>query len=163
MNKLDINTPKGQRSLEYERYMMEKIQYEICVKLIETDKNTDARCDGIIVSHVNDKLIGVFESKCRNMTLAELKRFGSWLVTHEKISDGQTVSRLLRVPFIGFLYLIPDDVILCWPITDKEGDYNFNFESKDTETQETINGGKVVRKNSFLPFDESVLIYGDRN
>tara|TARA_R100001086_G_C11821459_1_gene254180 strand:- start:934 stop:1419 length:486 start_codon:yes stop_codon:yes gene_type:complete len=161
MNYLDINTPRGQRSLEYERHMMEKIEHEMDIQLIETDKSTDARCDGIMVS--NNKLIGVFESKCRNMTLEDLQRFGSWLVTHEKISDGQTVSRLLRIQFCGFLYLIPDDMILMWPITDNKGDYNFDFESKKTETQETINGGKVVRKNSFLPFDESVWIYGDGN
>ena len=141
--------------------MMEKIEHEMDIQLIETDKSTDARCDGIMVS--NNKLIGVFESKCRNMTLEDLQRFGSWLVTHEKISDGQTVSRLLRIQFCGFLYLIPDDMILMWPITDNKGDYNFDFESKKTETQETINGGKVVRKNSFLPFDESVWIYGDGN
>ena len=141
--------------------MMEKIEHEMDIQLIETDKSTNARCDGIMVS--NNKLIGVFESKCRNMTLEDLQRFGSWLVTHEKISDGQTVSRLLRIQFCGFLYLIPDDMILMWPITDNKGDYNFDFESKKTETQETINGGKVVRKNSFLPFDESVWIYGDGN
>ena len=67
---LDINTKKGQESLRHEREMLERIKGAMKVKLVETDKNSDAKCDGVIIH--NDKLSGVFESKCRNMNYMEL-------------------------------------------------------------------------------------------
>ena len=153
--KLDINTEKGQSSLRYEKKMIDRINHAICKKhqndsmLIETDKSMDAKIDGIIVK--NNEVAGGFESKCRNLSLMELKRFGSWLVTYDKISDGKLLSTMLRAPFIGFLYLIKDDIIMYWKITDKYGNFLFDYDVKETSTQRTINGGSIVRKNAFLP------------
>ena len=118
-------------------------------RLIETDKNIDAKIDGIIVK--DNQLSGVFESKCRDLSLMQLQKFGSWLITHDKLIEGKKISTLLRVPFIGFLYLIKDDIIMYWKITDKYGDFLFDYDIKETRTQKTINGGSVIRKNAFLP------------
>ena len=153
--KLDINTKRGQSSLKYEKLMIDRINKHICKKhnkdskLIETDKNIDAKIDGIIVK--DNQLSGVFESKCRDLSLMQLQKFGSWLITHDKLMEGKKISTLLRVPFIGFLYLIKDDIIMYWKITDKYGDFLFDYDIKETRTQKTINGGSVIRKNAFLP------------
>ena len=54
---MDILTDRGQKSLEYERKMLDKINFHICKEhkensmLIETDKNMDAKVDGIIVKN----------------------------------------------------------------------------------------------------------------
>jgi hypothetical protein len=154
---LDINTPKGQESLRYEKIMLEKIAEKRNVQIVETDKKSDAKCDGIIIK--NNKIVGVFESKCRNMTQEQLFNFGSWLVTYDKIIHGKYLSEMLRVGFFGFLYLIPDNTIFMWHITDEKGRFKYDFESMETETQKTINGGTVIRKNSFLPLSKSILIY----
>jgi len=152
---LDINTEKGQTSLKYERKMLDKIRYVMDSKhennsiLIETDKNTDSKIDGIIVK--DNQISGIFESKCRNISLMDLRFFGSWLVTFDKIMDGKKLSTMLRVPFIGFLYLIKDDIVMYWKITDKFGDFLFDFEVRNTKTQKTINGGTALRTNAFLP------------
>ena len=153
--KLDINTRRGQSSLRYEKKMIDKINDTICKKhknssmLIETDKNMDSKIDGIIIK--NNQVSGVFESKCRNLSLIELQSFGSWLVTYDKIADGKLLSTMLRAPFIGFLYLIKDDIIMYWKITDKYGNFLFDYDVKETRTQRTINGGSIIRKNAFLP------------
>ena len=152
---LDINTDKGQSSLRYEKMMIDRINEKICKKhnknsmLIETDKNTDAKIDGIIIK--NNELAGVFESKCRDLSLMQLRKFGSWLITYEKLMDGKKISTMLRAPFIGFLYLIKDEIIMYWKITDKYGNFLFDYDVKETRTQRTINGGSIIRKNAFLP------------
>jgi hypothetical protein len=157
---MDILTDKGQKSLEYERKMLEKINFHICKEhkdnsmLIETDKDMDAKVDGIIVK--NNQVSGIFESKCRDMSLMKLREFGSWLITFDKILDGRKLSQLLRVPFIGFLYLIPDEIIMYWKITDKYGNFLFDFDVKNTKTQKTINGGSIVRTNAYLPVKRGV-------
>ena len=155
---MDILTKKGQKSLEYEREMLERIRHNLCKThkedsyLIETDKNMDAKVDGIIVK--NNQVSGIFESKCRDLSLMQLMDFGSWLVTLDKIMDGKRLSEMLRVPYIGFLYLIKDKIIMYWKITDKYGDFTFDFEVKKTKTQKTINGGTACRVNAYLPFDK---------
>ena len=155
---MDILTKKGQKSLEYEREMLERIRHNLCKThkedsyLIETDKNMDAKVDGIIVK--NNQVSGIFESKCRDLSLMQLTDFGSWLVTLDKIMDGKRLSEMLRVPYIGFLYLIKDKIIMYWKITDKYGDFTFDFEVKKTKTQKTINGGVAYRTNAYLPFKE---------
>jgi len=153
---LDINTKKGQESLRHEREMLERIEGSMKVKLVETDKDKDAKCDGVIIH--NDKIGGIFESKCRNMNYMELLKHGSWLITLQKILDGQTLSKMLRVPFLGFLYLIPDQMIFYWKITDNMGDFNFGFDVRRTSTQRTINGGRALRTNAYLPMDRSTEI-----
>ena len=40
---------------------------------------------------------------------------------------------------------------MYWKITDKYGNFLFDYDVKETRTQRTINGGSVVRKNAFLP------------
>ena len=113
---MDILTKKGQKSLEYERRMLDKINFHICKDhkkdsmLIETDKDMDAKVDGIIVK--DNQVSGIFESKCRNLSMMELRKFDSWLITFDKIMDGKKLSEMLRVPFVGFLYLIKDDIIM---------------------------------------------------
>jgi len=160
-SRLDINTPKGQESLQYETIMLDRIKRKRKIEIFETDKKSDAKCDGIIVK--NNNIVGIFESKCRNMTKEELSMYGSWLVTNEKIMHGRYLSEMLRVGFFGFLYLIPDNNIFMWHITDSNGKFKFDFESKITKTQKTINGGTAMRENSFLPISESILICDGNN
>jgi len=120
---MDILTEKGQRSLEYEREMLDRIRQSICSThksnsmLVETNKDTDAKIDGVIIKE--NELSGIFESKCRDMSLMELRNFGSWLVTFDKIMDGKRLSEMLRVPYLGFLYLIKDQIVMYWKITDR--------------------------------------------
>ena len=65
------------------------------------------------------------------------------------------ISNKLRIPAIGFLYLIRESIVLKWIITDNEGNYLFDFKVNKTITQETINGGEIKRENAYLPMEYS--------
>ena len=149
---MDILTDKGQKSLEYEREMLERIRHSMCEKhqedsyIIETDKNMDAKVDGIIVK--NNQVSGIFESKCRNLSLMQLVDFGSWLITLDKIMDGKQLSEMLRVPYIGFLYLIKDKIIMYWKITDKYGDFSSTLKLRKQEHKKQ---SMVVRSTGPMP------------
>ena len=157
---MDILTEKGQKSLMYEREMLDKIRYFMCdthkrnSQVIETNKDMDAKIDGMVTT--DGELSAIFESKCRDLSLMELKNFGSWLVTFDKIMDGKRLSEMLRVPYIGFLYLLKDKIVMYWKITDKHGKFLFDFEIKNTKTQKTINGGSIIRTNAYLPFKKGI-------
>tara|TARA_R100000234_G_scaffold119999_1_gene104757 strand:- start:427 stop:897 length:471 start_codon:yes stop_codon:yes gene_type:complete len=146
---LDINTERGQRSLKYERIMLDRIKNSFSVDLVETDKSMDAKVDGLVLK--DGQLMGIFESKCRDMNYVQFQQHKSWLVTFDKLLDGKKLSQMLRVPFLGFLYLIPDQMIFYWKITDETGEFNFDFKVRKTKTQRTINGGEAIRVNAYLP------------
>lgn len=137
--------------------MIQYIRDKYKIKVIETPKNQPAICDGIMIK--NNDLIGIFESKCRyNINYNDIKKMGSWLVTYKKIDECAWLSSKLRVPFYGILYLKSDPTILRWKITDNTGSYLFDFEVKQTRTQRSINGGKAVRENAFLPTKYAMVI-----
>lgn len=149
---LDINTPKGQEYLKYERYMLNKISQTIGV--IETPKTLDSEVDGFIYK---DELIGCFESKCRNMTRKQLHDWGGWLISYDKILKGCDIAKRLRINFYGFLYLIPDDEIYTWKIADNSGDILIKMHIERTKTQASCNGGSAIRTNAYLDFQSAKL------
>ena len=150
---MDILTEKGQQSLRHEEKMLNYIKEKYNSKIIETNKDRPALCDGFLVR--NGIIMAVFESKCRNATIEDFNKWGSWLVTYKKIDSLAWMSNKLCIPALGFLYSIPDDVILMWHITDSQGNYKFEFRVEKTITQATINGGKAERENAYLPIDKA--------
>jgi hypothetical protein len=96
-------------------------------------------------------VVGVVEQKSRNMSLEQLQKWDNeWLITYEKIEAGRYVANSLGVPFIGFLYLIPDDLLITKQLSNANGEWTCDFRTALTETQETINGGKIVRENAYI-------------
>ena len=149
---MDVMTKRGQSSLEYERRAIEKFSLaHPDQRFIETPKRRPAEVDGVFMRQ--GELSAVAEVKTRNLTREKLRtRYNDeWLVTADKVDAGRTVSRLLRVPFVGLLYLIPDDLLLVLTITDSTGRWAFEFERRKTITKRTINGGEAERLNAFLP------------
>ena len=156
---MDIRTEKGQQSLRYENEMLNSIRKRFDVDIIETNKDSPALCDGFMVR--NGIITGVFESKCRKATIEDFRKWGSWLITYEKIDGLAWMSNKLCIPALGFLYSIPDDIVLMWHITDREGNYKFEFKVEKTITQATINGGKAERENAYLPIDKAQNFWGE--
>ena len=153
---MDILTEKGQQSLRYEDKMLRVIKSKYNLDIIETNKDKPALCDGFTVR--NGIITGVFESKCRSHTLQDFKKWGSWIITYAKVDGLAWMSNKLCVPAIGFLYIIPDNLILKWIITDNEGNYLFDIRTQKTKTQATINGGVAERENAYLPMEYATLI-----
>jgi len=153
---LDINTPLGQESLRKEEKMIEYIKKCWDVEIIITNKNKDAACDGFIVR--NSEIIALFESKCRDLSYEELETYGSWLITYKKLEKCRILSQYLRVPFLGFLNLNKDNIVLFWKITGDNGKYLFDINHYESETQKTINGGKTIRDNAYLLVEHAKFV-----
>jgi hypothetical protein len=149
LKNLDILTAKGQKTLQEENAVIERLSNKWKIQVVNTDKDDCASIDNLFVRE--NILMAISEIKCRQLTRKQLEHYGNTcLITHQKIKDGAMLSKHLRVPFIGVLYLVPDDIILYWKITDKDGNYLFDFEVRNTETQKTVNGGLIVRENAYL-------------
>ena len=147
---LDINTERGQQSLSQERILIKSAQavYKD-ISFIETNKHAPAQIDGFMVR--DGEIVGVYESKCRNMTIEQMNRFNDeWLVTFEKILNGAELSKRLYIPFYGLLYLVQEPVGVILKITDEKGNILPRVRIEQTTTQKTINGGSIVRTNAYV-------------
>lgn len=116
-----------------------------------------ARMDGIISNADNDMLF-VYEFKCRDLSLDELNKMGSFLLTYEKITDGCHAARVLGVPFILVAYLRKSENIVVFRIANDSGDLLFGFDINRTTTKKNIHGGSVERYNAFLPVSEMKVV-----
>jgi len=154
---LDVNSPKGQESLVHEMRAVQLWQHHYPdFTYVHTPKDGSALVDAVIVEHHQADIVAVVEQKSRNMSLEQLHKWDmEWLVTHAKIEAGRTTAHALGVPFIGFLYLIPDDLLITKQLSNAKGEWTCDFRVDMTETQETINGGKITRENAFIDLTEA--------
>lgn len=148
---MDILTPKGRKTREQEKEALTLFR-EIFrdFEIIETPKHLPADIDGLIVR--DGTLIAGIEVKCRNMTIRELREDYSsrWLITADKIDRGVAVCKSLGIDFRGFLYLVPDHMLLIVPIWSYEKGYVADIEYENSKTQATVNGGTAFRLNAFV-------------
>jgi len=152
---MDIDTPRGQKSLEYERECIQLFcdlypQY----RYLETDKRLPASIDGVMYLHSQNFMAAAVEVKCRNMTKSELfgKYNGEWLLTYGKLKRGKKLSEFLCLPFIGMVYLIPEKTILTIKLTDNRGNYIVDFNVRESATTKSINDHDMeLGENAFIP------------
>ena len=95
----------------------------------------------------------IAEIKSRNMSMLELKQFGTYLISNSKLAYGEELSRMTGIAFYLFVKLIPDNLIVYWNIFNRHGTALFYYDTDVTTTPETCEGGRVERANSFLPLD----------
>lgn len=164
---LDCDTPLGRKYIE-EQQNTEKILSLYGYTFISMPRK-DSTSDTLIAVDIDGVLTlrGIAEIKSRRMagssvlTTDYIKSNGGYLITNEKLVYGRDVSEKMRVPFYIIVNLLEQKRILIWQVTSSEGDYEFSFDTKSTETRATCNGGIAVRKNSYLPFDKikKIIIY----
>ena len=159
---LDINTPKGQETVEQELRMLKYVSDCFNIKVKITKKDKPFPHDGIILNPETNKIIGVFESKNRQITLQELEDWGSWLITYEKLEKCRQVAKKHNVPLYGFLGIEKNNLVMYWKITDNEGNYLFEFDHHETITQACVNGGQAYRDNAFLPVKMGKFVQPDK-
>jgi hypothetical protein len=148
---MDILTPKGQITREQELRAKELFeQKHPTFRYIETPKDQPALVDALLMK--GDRLFAVAETKCRQMTLADFRnKYASrWLITLDKVMQGREIATALCVPYVGLLYLVPDDVLLVQRIWNADGTPATNFGVETTSTQATVNGGKATRANAYV-------------
>lgn len=159
---MDILTPKGQISVDDEqatRRLWES--YYPDYRYIETPKNKPAAFDALLVKGKN--IYAVVETKCRrDMTLEKFSAEYNmqWLVTYKKIRDCCIAADLLAVPFVGFLYIQPSNVLLTKEIY-RDGMFQQHITIEQTRTQATTNGGYVLRDNAYINMSQAKILRGD--
>jgi hypothetical protein len=147
---LDSKTPKGVPYIESE----EIVAKAVCEKM---------RCDQLHMAsddtHVDrllfrgQDLVAVAEIKSREMSMDELENFGSYLISKSKLDVGHSLAALMGVPYMLFVRLIKDDVIVFWKVCDEYGKTLINFTVENTRTKANVNGGSVVRENAYIQLD----------
>lgn len=146
---LDINTPLGKVAAENQRKAMDIFESATGYDYAMTDDRDSADIDSIIMK--DGFVVAVAEVKSRDMTMGQLEGFGNeWLMTFTKIISGSHVASMMRVPFFGFLFLVPEQKVLTIRITDKSGETCVPFRVDRTITQKTVNGGRVSRVNAYI-------------
>lgn len=156
---MDILTPRGHLTLEQEQSALALFTEKFPdYKVVETPKDKPADIDGFIVRGTS--LTAGFEVKCRNMTAHELKnQFGNrWLVTADKLERGANICRGLCIPFKGFLYLVPDNMLIIQTIWAPDQGYHQDIDYIQSETQATVNGGRTLRLNAYISVDNATVI-----
>jgi hypothetical protein len=153
---LDVNTPKGQQSLKHELRAVELWNYHYPqFTYVHTPKDGSALVDAVICDN-EANVCAVVEQKSRNMSLEQLRNWDNeWLITFDKIDVGRYLGKALGVSYIGFLYLIPDDLLITQQISDKDGQWTCDYRLDTTETQETVNGGLITRLNAYINLDNA--------
>lgn len=153
---LDINTPKGQKSLEYARRSADLwLQYSPGWSYASTPQDMDCPFDAVLIDPAGT-VRAIVEQKSRDMSRRQLAEFGNeWLVTMDKLVRASQCARMLRVPLIGFLYLIPDEALLTQQLADADGLFVVPFRCDRTVTQRTINGGEIVRANAYIDMSDA--------
>lgn len=157
---LDVLTPRGQETVAQEQRAAAIFQSRLTEFVyVSTPKDGPASVDAVLLKGTN--LAGVVETKCRVMTRQQLTGYGDeWLVTWDKIDRARAIAAGLGVPLFGFLYLVPDDMLLVVRISDKTGALLVPVRVAATETRATVNGGSAVRNNAYISITTALEIPG---
>jgi hypothetical protein len=158
---MDILTARGQQTVadESDAYVIWERNFP-AYKVISTPKNKPAVVDAVLVK--NNTICYVVETKCRyDMTLEEFEteRNNEWLITHEKVIKSSLLAKDLGVPLVGFLYIVKDKCLLARRISDANGELACEMKVANTQTQTTVNGGQIIRKNAFIKMADAKILF----
>lgn len=157
---LDCETDKGKIAIEEELKTLDAI--DAMGYVVAKTKNNNHPCDAVILIRKEGRLYvhGVAEIKTRQRPLTyEYIVKNGYLITNKKITDGRKHGMILGVPFYIFVRIVGDARLLMWKVTDGDGQYCFRYETKMSSTQATINGGKTIRENAYLPGDRMQVFH----
>ena len=148
---VDIKTTKGKETVIQELECVELFEsLNTEFKYVHTDKNKPIPFDGLLLK--NSQLYAIVETKCRIVSEERFRNEfnNEWLITFDKLLNCANASKSLQVPLVGFLYLVPDKVLLIKRLTDDNGQFVCQFRCQNTKTQATVNGGEANRLNAFV-------------
>jgi hypothetical protein len=152
---LDVNTPRGQKTLKQEEEQLEILKKSIpSYDFIHTPKDMASDVDGFIVQ--DKTIIGMFLSSCRTATRKQIMNWGdTWLLTYDKLQKSVPLAKQLCVPVYGFLYLVPDKMVLSLRLISSKGEIIPTMKIERTKTQATVNGGQTIRTNAYIDLSQA--------
>ena len=106
-----------------------------------------APLDGILTK--NGIIKTVFEAKCREMDLAKLQAYGSYIITEEKMKQGIATGKALGVGFSILIGLEDADCIL--KVSNHYGDIMPHVEYRESLTwKDSKKVERVLRNNAYI-------------
>ena len=124
-------------------------------RYVETRRDENSVIDGLLVTDIDSDtsvLRALVEFKVRDMSLHQLmgEFGGEWLITESKIVRAAETARFCCVPLVGFLYLIPDRLLLTQQLAGKDG-AAVDRRIEKSYTQNTCRDyTKVERVNAYI-------------
>jgi len=158
---LDINTPRGQESVEEEAEMLNIIKAKNpSSQFFHTPITKASLIDGFITQ--NQQLIAIYESKCRRHSLETFKnQFNNeWMISSHKLLAGAQLSKMLEVPFVGYLYIV-NQVVLSAKITNDKGRFTIPIRFAEKVTSASCNGGIMKDTCGFINLKDMKVISGE--
>ena len=149
---LDCTTPRGLTYIAAQMACLKRLEQAWGTQIFPTIEDDTADVDAVAVKA--GRVSAVMEIKSREMDLDQLRRFGSYLITFEKLLKLRRAAAALRVPGLVVVSLLKDDHVVFWKICDREGNLLATLQGKVTQTQATCNGGQTDRYNAYLSLDE---------
>lgn len=155
---IDILTPRGRIAAQDQLEAAEIVfRHSTNIWFVHTPTDDAAAVDGFIIK--DNCAHALAEIKSRDNTLEDMmqKFGGKWLLTHQKLLDIHALSRLMRIPAFGFVYLKPSACVLAVRLTDKTGLIVCRYKILATETAATCNGGLARRENAFIDVSQAKI------
>lgn len=156
MVSLDCVTPRGQIYISHQADCLARLAARWNCDIYSTAENAAADIDAIAVRAA--RVSAVLEIKSREMSLPQLKSFGSYLITYAKLVKMCEMSSRLCVPSFLVVSLLADQSIVYWKISDADGQMTILPECRESRTQTTCNGGQIVRCNAYIPLDQMKIL-----
>lgn len=123
--------------------------------------------DGI--ASINNVASFIYENKCRKASLIDKKikyrgRFyNDYLISHNKIEEGAKLSKMLKLPFLIFIYFEENDTLAYFQVTNQKGKIMIDYDQKRSKTQNTVNGGVANRVNAFIKLSQIQVVKNYEN
>jgi hypothetical protein len=156
--KLDRYTTEGKKFISEEKRTGRLIEAEYGVHVTHT--TYDAEKFDIFINKGNE-LTGIgeiktrpyFNRKLKTICTLDMLRDKGYLITAKKLNVLQRQSRIYKVYGYIFVNLSNDRKVLCFKVSDKDGNFLLNYSTKETKTRYSCNDykGDTKRKNAFLP------------
>ena len=163
MTTLDINSPRGRIAAADQLRAVEIVFGGANgFNFFSTATDDAAAIDGFVV-HLGI-INAVAEIKSRDCTYENLMGpfKGEWLLSHQKLLDVQAISRLLRIPGYGFLFLVPSDMVLVLTLTNSLGTIVCRHREELTATKKSCNGGSIQRNNAYIDVSGAKIYRGNK-
>lgn len=156
----DIRSPAGQAHEVHTEKCWEVLKLHFGVTTTLQKLHDTHPADGIIRSTVDGRPMRLIEVKSRRDFDEEFfwrVHNGTWLISNHKIEHNVPIAKEMQVPFMGAMHIIESRVILLKTIW-ANGALAPGIKVRKCETQASINGGRKVIDNAFIPMHDALRI-----
>lgn len=126
----NLNQENNDLFNEKQRRAEQLFEIQTGFKTVPANAHGPSRLDGFIVKEKQFR--AGYEVKCRTGTFEQLMKYGSFILTKDKVDSCMVVCQNLCIPFIAICYSIPDDAIKSWFVSNDRGFFHHQYKIVNT-------------------------------